>query len=115
MCDDDLEQHQIKGDHTYNLTGMDNLKQLYIGHVVSNDASSSSSSTDVLSSSNFSAYFVNGWALLKRNHARFTFKQLKYVYDAFMMGEKTGQKSIPEDIVMKMRCLRTNNKKHYAE
>ena len=113
MCNVDLEQHQIKGDHTYNLTGMDNVKQLYIGHVVSNAASSSSSSTDVLSSSNFSAYFVKGWALPKRKHTRFTFKQLKYVYDAFMLGENTGQKSTPEDIVMKMRCLRANNKKHF--
>jgi hypothetical protein len=51
----------------------------------------------------------------QKESTRFTFKQLKYIYDAFMVSEKTGQKSTPEYIVMKMRCLRSNSKKTFMQ
>ena len=115
MSHDELEQHLLKGDHIYQLTGMDSVKQQYLEHVLSNATPTTSlSGVDTIPSSDFSDYFIKGWALPKRKHVRFSPKQLGYIFDIFINGESTGQKAVPEDVVTNMRTLRVDGKKQFV-
>ncbi|GBN15915.1 hypothetical protein AVEN_129923-1 [Araneus ventricosus] len=47
--------------------------------------------------------FRRGWALPNRKITRFSYKQELYIYNIFMKGEKSGEKSSQENTVKEVR------------
>ena len=79
--DDDLETHMLIGDHTYDLQGMDCIKQLYISHVSSNQPSTSRGPEIIDASAEYLKYFVMGWALPRRKFKRFSENVHKFMIE----------------------------------
>ena len=50
-----------------------------------------------------------GWGIPVRKFVRFTPKQKRFLYEEFMNGERTGSKTTPEKVLIKMRTTRDNN------
>ena len=46
-----------------------------------------------------------GWALPQKSFTRFSFCQLKYIYDLFIQGETTGRKATPEKVFNDVKNL----------
>ena len=44
----------------------------------------------------------NRWAIPRRQNARFTFEQRNFLYEEFIIGEETGQKTIADKFIKKM-------------
>ena len=112
--DDDLETHMLIGDHTYDLQGMDCIKQMYINNVSSNQPSTSRGPEIIDASAEYLKYFVMGWALPRRKFKRFSENVHKFMIEVFTRGEKTGQKAVPKDVVSEMRNLEVGGKKVFS-
>ena len=76
-------------------------------HDVSTETVRSCSTSEIVSNCKLLAHFRKpGWALPKRKHTKFSYKQRKFAYDEFMAGELSGRNTSPEKVIGNMRSAR---------
>ena len=108
----ELLQHNLSGSHqTVEISSsMDEVKSYYaelihassnLHHDVSTETVRSCCTSEVVSNCKLLAHFrKQGWALPKRKHTKFSYKQRKFAYDEFMAGnvpvEKRHQRKLLE-------------------
>ena len=114
----ELLQHNLSGSHqTVKIrSSMDEVKSYYaelihdssnLHHDVSTETVKSCSTSEIVFNCKLLAHFRKpGWALPKRKHTKFSYKQRKFAYDEFMAGELSGRKTSPEKVIGKMRSAR---------
>ena len=95
------------GKHVYNLKGIDQVKQMYIHHITNSDFNKFNNNDSIISNISDNR-FPMGWVLPQKHFTRFSFCQLKYIYDLFIKGETTGCKATPEKVFSDMKNLRIN-------
>lgn len=121
---DELEDHIKCGNHQdpNRVTSIDYVKSEF-ANLVQEQSHNISVITEIpeilnevssLSLSLHAMFKTDGWALPKRSNKRFTYKQKKFLYDEFMMGEESGRKTTAEKVVQKMRKATVNLKKMFA-
>ena len=71
-------------------------------HDVSTGTVRPCSTSEIVSNCKLLSHFRKpGWALPKRKHTKFSYKQRKFAYDEFMTGELSGRKTSPEKVIGK--------------
>ena len=95
------------GKHVYNLKGIGQVKQMYICHITNSDFNKFNNNDSITSNISDNS-FPMGWALPQKCFTRFSFCQLKYIYDLFIQGETTGCKATPEKVFNDMKNCRIN-------
>ena len=58
--------------------------------------------------------FPMGWALPHKRFTRFSFHQLKYIYDLLIQGETSGHKATLKKVFNDMKNLRINRNKYFS-
>ena len=117
----ELLQHNLSGSHqtVEIMSSMDEVKSYCaelipassnLHHDVSTETVRSCSTSEIVSNCKLLAHFRKpGWALPKRKHTKFSYKQRKFAYDEFMAGELSGIKTSPEKVIGKTRSVRDEN------
>ena len=89
------------------------MKQMYIHHIANSDFNKFNNNDSITSNISDNS-FPMGWALPQKRFTRFSFCQLKYIYDLLIQGETTGCKATPEKVFNDMKNLRINRNKYLS-
>ena len=95
----------LLNNHSYSLTGLDQVKQIYISHVTNSSELNCSFQDNLSVNTESNNTFIMVWALLKSLFSRFNYHQQKYMYNVFIEGETTGKKAAPEKVALEMKTL----------
>ena len=111
----------LDGGHTYpqNQSSMDCICLAYAEMIHAsaglNQPLAKKVSSSLVGANHLNSLNKKGYAIPKRKNVQFSFKQRRFVYDAFIHGEETGKKQSAEQLVIKMRSFHdTSGKKVFA-
>ena len=99
---------------SYILTGLDQVKQIYINHVTNGSELNCRFQDNLSVNIEPNNIFIMGWAPPKRCFSRFNYCRQKYIYDLFFEGETTGKKDTPEKVALEMKNLRIDGEKYFS-
>ena len=105
LSEEALKNHMLLNNHSYSLTGLDQVKQIYISHVTNSSELNCSFQDNLSVNTESNNTFIMVWALLKSLFSRFNYHQQKYMYNVFIEGETTGKKAAPEKVALEMKTL----------
>ena len=82
-----LENHVLLNNRSYSLTGLDQVKQIYMKHITNYSEFNCSFQDNLSVNTESNNTFIMGWALPKKRFSRFNYRQQKYIYD-LLLNEK---------------------------
>ena len=115
---EELEHHKTFDPHDVaeQRKGVERMKQYYAESVqgnrdsiLQNQASTSSSNTSIIVGNKQLLKIKTGWALPQRKSVRFNKKQLQFIINIFLAGERSMCKQSPESVEVKMRSWRKDD------
>ena len=87
-----LENHVLLNNHSYSLTGLDQMKQIYINHIANSSEFNSSFQDKLSVNIESNNTFIMGWALPKKRFSRFNYRQQKYIYNLLLKEKQLLKK-----------------------